>query len=218
MSADGGAVDATWFDDVSDFGGGQGLGQLRVAGAPTEGARIALAWRDRELALRAGQRFPGTGLRLVRLMADGVLLDNGGAFQWLPLGAQWAMPDTNPGTVLSPAFDDRRDDPAARAVAQRYHRKLYRNMLALIGAVHVVTPPGTMGFTVFPGVDEAGFYALGLKPGDRITGVNGFRLTDFDSALLVYGALTDAATFTLTLTRAGATQVILLSKGAENDA
>src|SRR5690606_12370907 len=48
------------------------------------------------------------------------------------------------------------------------------------------------GYRIYPGRDRAAFNALGLRPGDLVTQVNGIQLDDANTALQMLGQLSQA--------------------------
>jgi general secretion pathway protein C len=67
-----------------------------------------------------------------------------------------------------------------------------------------------IGFRVTPGRDRAAFEALGLKPGDVVTDINGTVLDDPSRGFQIFQALGESAQANVTVLRDGVPQVIVI--------
>lgn len=67
-----------------------------------------------------------------------------------------------------------------------------------------------VGFRVYPGRDRKQFAALGLRPGDIITDIDGQALTDASQAMQVFQSLGTADQVTVTIDRNGQTESLTL--------
>ncbi len=67
-----------------------------------------------------------------------------------------------------------------------------------------------VGFRVYPGRDRRQFAALGLRPGDVITDIDGQPLSDASQAMQVFQSLGTAEQVTVTLQRDGTAQTLTL--------
>ena len=67
-----------------------------------------------------------------------------------------------------------------------------------------------VGFRVNPGKDRGTFEALGLKPGDVVTNINGTALNDPGQGLQVFESLGESTQANVTLLRDGTPQVIVI--------
>ena len=66
------------------------------------------------------------------------------------------------------------------------------------------------GYRVYPGRDRQRFTALGLRPGDLITQINGVALDDPARGMEIFRSLGDASQVSVTLERSGQAQVLSL--------
>ncbi len=66
------------------------------------------------------------------------------------------------------------------------------------------------GYRVYPGRDRQRFSALGLRPGDLITQINGMSLDDPARGMEIFRSLGDATQVSVTLERSGQAQVLTL--------
>lgn len=66
------------------------------------------------------------------------------------------------------------------------------------------------GYRVYPGRDRRRFAALGLRPGDLVTDINGQPLTNLQSAAEIFKNLGDVAQLTVTIERNGSPMALTL--------
>jgi general secretion pathway protein C len=72
-------------------------------------------------------------------------------------------------------------------------------------------PDGTLkGYRLYPGRDRKAFAAMGLRPGDLVTDINGVPLTDMSQGMALFQSLGDATQLTVTVERNGQPQVLTL--------
>lgn len=74
------------------------------------------------------------------------------------------------------------------------------------------------GYRVYPGRDRRTFAALGLRPGDLVTDINGQALNDIQSGMEVFRNLGDASQVTVTIERNGSAMVLTLDQGQFDNA
>ena len=67
-----------------------------------------------------------------------------------------------------------------------------------------------VGFRVYPGRDRKQFAALGLRPGDIITDIDGQTLSDASQAMQIFQSLGAAEEVTVTLDRDGQIETLTL--------
>ena len=73
-------------------------------------------------------------------------------------------------------------------------------------------PNGKMkGYRVFPGRNRQQFIALGLRPGDLVTAVNGVALDDPARGMEIFQTIGDASQISVTVERAGQRQDLSLN-------
>ena len=63
---------------------------------------------------------------------------------------------------------------------------------------------------MYPGRDRRQFAALGLRPGDLITDIDGQALSDTTQAMQIFQSLGDASEVSVTVERDGNPEVIIL--------
>jgi len=66
------------------------------------------------------------------------------------------------------------------------------------------------GYRVYPGRDRRRFAALGLRPGDLVTDINGQPLNDLQSAAEVFKNMGDSTQLTVTIERNGSPMALTL--------
>jgi general secretion pathway protein C len=64
------------------------------------------------------------------------------------------------------------------------------------------------GYRIYPGRDRAAFNAVGLRPGDLVTQVNGIELNDANTALQMLGQLSQSSNVTVVVERGGQQQTV----------
>ncbi len=67
-----------------------------------------------------------------------------------------------------------------------------------------------VGFRVYPGRDRRQFAALGLRPGDIITDIDGQALTDASQAMQIFQSLGTSEQVTVTIERNGQPESLIL--------
>jgi len=171
-----------------------------------------------------------TGLdrvKLAKVMAQQVVLDNRGTYELLklfendalPIAAQAAIQaapgirsrdNTAPDAAKSVSADQLSDSVLTGSRAQQvavYRDRLYSNPQSLSTLVNVsaVREGGQLrGYRITPGVDPELFSSLGLKAGDIITSVNGYALSEPSNAAKLYQMMRDVTQATIELERNGA--------------
>ena len=66
------------------------------------------------------------------------------------------------------------------------------------------------GYRVYPGRNREQFVALGLKPGDLVTEINGMALNNPAQAMETFRSLANTTQVTVTIDRDGQTQTLTL--------
>ena len=147
--------------------------------------------------------IPG-GATLHRVHADRVILNRGGVLETLRLPREFegnAAPAAN-----------RRTPRAASNVQQL----LTNNAASLTEIIRPqpFMPNGQLkGYRVFPGRNRQQFIALGLRPGDLVTAVNGVALNNPAQGMEIFRSLGDSSQVTVTVERAGKEQELSLDVG-----
>ena len=172
-----------------------------------DGLAIIADNTGKEQVYAVGDAIPG-GVKLHSVHADRVILNRGGTLEALPLPREFSN---------TPA-------PATRTVANRTARSrtattsvrqaLSQNAAQLTNILRPVpySPGGQQkGYRVYPGRDRQKFAALGLRPGDIVTDINGTALDDPNSGMRVFGSLGDTDQVQVTVERNGQSQVLVLN-------
>lgn len=150
------------------------------------GARLQAIFPDRVILARAGQ------LETLRLNKDAPRAP-------LPSGPAVAASDA--GTVgadttqmLSNIREELLTDPSRAAEYIRIQPASNGGQLR--------------GYRIYPGRDRAAFNAVGLRPGDLVTQVNGIQLNDANTALQMLGQLSHSNDITVVVERGGQQQTV----------
>lgn len=167
-------------------------------------------------------------VKLAKVMAQQVVLDNRGTYELLklfeddglPIAVQPALTqtarrissdaNTAPDATERVSADQLSDSVLTGSRAQQvaaYRDRLYSNPQSLATLVNVsaVREGGQLrGYRITPGVDPELFSSLGLKAGDIITSVNGYALSEPSNAAKLYQIMRDVTQATIELERNGA--------------
>lgn len=167
-------------------------------------------------------------VKLAKVMAQQVVLDNRGTYELLKLFDDDALPiavqpastktvrgigsgdNTAPDATKRVSADQLSDSVLTGSRAQQvavYRDRLYSNSqsLAMLVNVSAVRQGGQLrGYRITPGVDPELFSSLGLKAGDIITSVNGYALSEPSNAAKLYQMMRDVTQATIELERNGA--------------
>ena len=150
------------------------------------------------------------GVSLQAIFPDRVILSRAGQLETLRLdknavprplaGGQPATassevaPSSDTGALLSSIREQLMTDPSRAA---EYIR------------VQPASSGGQLrGYRIYPGRDRAAFSAVGLRPGDLVTQVNGIQLNDANTALQMLGQLSQASSVTVVVERGGQPQTV----------
>jgi general secretion pathway protein C len=167
-----------------------------------------------------GDDLPVNGrVRLAKVLPTQVVLDNGGRYERLRLfedsdaigvaaGSAQVQRRSAPRDTAAVAREvveaDATDD-AAR-VAAAYREQLYEDPQSLADVVNVtaVRQGGSLlGYRIAPGRAQRDFRALGFRPGDLVTSINGMSLTDPANTVRLYQAMREAREAVFELQRDG---------------
>jgi general secretion pathway protein C len=149
------------------------------------GVRLQAIFPDRVILARGGQ------LETLRLDKDAPS-KGGGAPQAVAAAASDVAPST--GALLSSIRQELLNDPSR---ASEYIR------------IQPASSGGQLrGYRIYPGRDRTAFNAVGLRPGDLVTQVNGIQLNDANTALQMLGQLSQAGSVSVMVDRGGQQQVV----------
>lgn len=149
--------------------------------------------------------IPG-GATLHQVHADRVILNRGGVLEALRLPREFT---TGAATSRS-----RGVGRARTAAAQPTVQQLIEDNAASF--TDVVRPQPFMpngqlrGYRVYPGRNRQQFAALGLRPGDLVTEINGMALNNPAEGMQIFRSLGDSTQVTVTVERNGQSQVMTL--------
>ena len=146
---------------------------------------------------------PG-GASLHQVYPDRVILNRGGNLEVLRLPRDYAP---------SPARSGRRIAPRSAAPAPSIQQAVMENAASFMDIVRPqpFMPEGQLkGYRVYPGPNRQRFAALGLRPGDLVTEINGMPLNNPAQGMEIFRSLGDATQVTVTLERDGQPTVLSL--------
>lgn len=180
-------------------------GILSVDDDPNGGA-IIQSNRGEDRAYRSGQTIEGSdGTTLHSVYADRVLLDRNGRLETLRLPKELS---TSAAIGMPPPM------PQASTAATGSLREVIGANAARLSDILRPAPHiqdgKVVGFRVTPGRDTAAFEALGLRPNDVVTDINGTILDDPSQGLQIFQSLGETSQANVTVLRDGVPQVIVI--------
>ncbi len=159
-------------------------GILSVDDDPNGGA-IIQSGPGSERAYRAGQTVEGAdGATLHSVYADRVLLDRNGRLETLRLPKELSSSTA----MQMPAPMPQASQAATGSLREAIGANAARLSDILRPAPHIQDGK-VVGFRVTPGRDPAAFEALGLRPNDVVTDINGTVLDDPSQGLQIFQSL-----------------------------
>ncbi len=141
---------------------------------------------------------PG-GATLHQVYADRVILKRGGSLETLRLPKQSQNLGVTTSAAAAPASP-------ADVAASSLRAALNSNPASFTEIIRPqpFMPNGEMkGYRVYPGRDRRAFAAMGLRPGDLVTEINGQALNNLQTGMEVFRQLGDASQMTVTIERNG---------------
>lgn len=175
---------------------------------------------------RVGDELPvGAEVVLAKVLPGLVVLDNGGRYEVLRLFEESALaarafansavssraaggvPASRPRPATARGTDARQAREQA-ALAARYRAQLYDNPESLTDVAQVAPVrdgDALRGYRLMPGRASREFAALGLRPGDVVTQINGLSLSEPSNTVRLYQDMREATRATFTLERDGGT-------------
>ena len=153
-----------------------------------------------------GDAIPG-GAKLHEVQATLVILSRGGVLETLRL------PEVAKGGIVNSQTRSttrrRTFIPARTARNLAEDGENITNKFTDIVRPQPYMPDGKLkGYRIYPGRDRKGFAALGLRPGDLVTDINGVALNNMADGMSLFQSLGDASQVTVTLERNGQPQVV----------
>ena len=138
---------------------------------------------------------------------DRVVLNEGGNLTNLRLPEEFT---SAPGTTIRRANTTRRATPQRRNSIQSVVSQNVARLADVIRPTPYFVNGQQRGYRVYPGRDRRQFAALGLRPGDLITDIDGQALSDTTQAMQIFQSLGDASEVSVTVERDGNPEVIIL--------
>jgi len=152
--------------------------------------------------------LPG-GAVLHEVYTDRVILNRGGVLEALRLPRVSKALGNQP--MPSPMPDFVNENPAAEADAMQQMMQADPASFTDILRPQPYMPNGELkGYRVYPGRDRRRFAALGLRPGDLVTAINGQALDNLQSGMEVFRNLGNAAQIAVTIERNGSPMTLTL--------
>ena len=195
-----------------------------VTASAQQDALAFIVYKGRQAQYYSGDKLPlGTRVKLVKVLADHVILDNGGRYEslWLydkknntPAATSAAVPKRISANKKPLKVADKRNDRQATALANDYRQRLYKNPGSLAEVLRIVPAKENgqlIGYKVSPGRDKSQFEQLGFKPNDVVTSINGISLDEPSKALEIYKLMRSARQASFSLNRNGAAMDIVVS-------
>ncbi|MGI9343968.1 MAG: type II secretion system protein GspC [Gammaproteobacteria bacterium] len=144
--------------------------------------------------------IPG-GATLHRVHADRVILNRGGILETLRLPREFEGRAAPVATRRAPA-----SNPTAANNVQQLLNDNVANFAEIIRPQPFMPNGQLKGYRVFPGRNRQQFIALGLRPGDLVTAVNGVPLNNPAQGMEVFRSLGESSQVSVTIERAGKQQ------------
>lgn len=161
--------------------------------------------RGEERLYAIGDTITG-GRKLHSVLPDRAILDNNGKLEALRLPR-----DAESTATSTPARRSLRTAPTARNTPLQ--QQLVENPAKLTDLIRpqpVFSNGKQLGYRVYPGRKRQQFLALGLKPGDLLTEINGTPLDDPARGAEIFRTLSEATQVSVTIERNGSPQVLVL--------
>ena len=152
----------------------------------------------------------GSGRKLHSVLPDRAILNNNGELEALRLPREYQS-----GPAPSRPTSNRRT--STRQSQSRSGRDLQQTLAQnpakltdLIRPQPVFSNGKQLGYRVYPGRRRQQFVALGLKPGDLVTEINGSPLNDPAKGADIFRSLAESNQVTVTVERNGSPEVLVL--------
>jgi general secretion pathway protein C len=148
------------------------------------------------------------GVRLQAIFPDRVILARGGQLETLRLDK--GAPARSGGSALVAAIPPAgQSDTGAMLATIRQELMKDPSRASEYIRVQPASSGGQLrGYRIYPGRDRSAFNAVGLRPGDLVTQVNGIQLNDANTALQMLGQLSQASSISVLVDRGGQQQVV----------
>jgi general secretion pathway protein C len=150
--------------------------------------------------------IPG-GATLHRVHLDRVILNRGGVLEALRLPKEF---DGNSAPTSRRATSNKTAKPASRSTAQALISENAATFTEIIRPQPFMPNGQLKGYRVFPGRNRKQFIALGLRPGDLVTEINGVALNNPTQGMEIFRTLSESSQVQVTLERNGQSQTLSL--------
>jgi general secretion pathway protein C len=172
----------------------------------TNGGAIISSNRGEDKAYQVGQSIEGAdGATLHSVYSDRVLLNRNGRLETLRLPKEL----TASGPVTGMPAPLPQGSPPGGSLREVISGNATR-LSDIVRPVPHVQEGQVVGFRLNPGPDRAAFEALGLRPGDVVTDINGTVLDDPSQGLQIFQSLGESTQANVTVLRDGVPQVIVI--------
>ena len=211
-----------------------------VLAARSDGlGQAIIQYRQDQSIYRVGDALPVSGrVSLAKVLPDRVVLDNNGTYELLKLYDESALakrlmstakpavrqPTQGPNPAPTSDANEPNERDLARAERQarldaRKRDRYYDNpesLSELVSVAAVRSADGQLaGYRVSPGPKGEEFQALGFRPGDVVTEVNGLSLSDPSNALVLYQMLKSASEANFVIQRGGSQMNLTVQVGGD---
>jgi len=152
--------------------------------------------------------IPG-GATLHRVHPDRVILNRGGVLEALRLPKEF---EGKASAGIRRAPPARISGPAGQPSMQTLISENAANFSEIIRPQPFMPNGQLKGYRVFPGRNRQQFVALGLRPGDLVTEINGVALTNPAQGVEIFRTLSESSQVAITVERNGQKQTINLDQ------
>lgn len=151
------------------------------------------------------------GTRLHAVYLDSVLLDRGGKLEALRLPKEDESNNRNPSRRASAS---RRTQTLSSPTVANVIANTETKLTDILRPQPVFADGQQRGYRLYPGRERSKFAALGLRPGDLVTEINGTALNDPTSGMEIFQSMGEATSVTVTIERNGQPEVLVLDTTA----
>ena len=153
-----------------------------------------------------GDAIPG-GAKLHRVDVERVILNRGGVMEALRLPKKYADSGVRAPNSLTAR---NRPGPANTPNIQQLISQNAATFAEIVRPQPFMPNGKLKGYRVFPGRNRQQFIALGLRPGDLVTEINGVALTDPAQGMEIFSSLGSSSQLSVTIERNGRAQVLAI--------
>jgi general secretion pathway protein C len=180
-----------------------------IASESTEESFALIHERGKDTKVYAIGDNIARGARLHAVYTDSVLLDRGGKLEALRLPKEESGGSAQPRTSSLRTTKTLSKPTVANVIADNATR-----LTDVLRPQPVFADGQQRGYRLYPGRDRRTFAALGLRPGDLVTEINGTALNDPASGMEIFKSMGEATSVTVTIERNGQPEVLVLDMAA----